>query len=328
MDTVTESRLAIALAAIGGIGIIHRNLSIDDQANEVKKVKEQNLLVGAAIGANDGFNDRVHALVKENVDVVVIDSAHGYSKKVIDTIHSIKQTYTNVQLIAGNVATKEGAEALITAGADAIRVGMGPGAICSTRIISGMGVPQLTAIIETVKAGKQRGIPIIADGGIKYSGDIVKALAAGASSVMMGSFFASTIESPGNIVELKRDAVPRRFQSIFKKDRQTYTFKEYRGMGSIGAMEKGAKIKSEGEFHGKDYKERILVAEGVEGLVPVKGTVEDVIEQSIGGIKSGMYYIGARSIKDLWEKARFLQITQASLTESHPLSLLKKRILG
>ncbi len=200
---------------------------------------------------------------------------------------------------------------------------MGPGAICTTRIISGMGVPQVTALMETVRASREFGnIPVIADGGIKYSGDMVKALAVGASTVMMGSFFASALESPGKVHTLTRAQVPHRFQSILTKQ-NTYKFKEYRGMGSIAAMKKGAKIKSEDEFHGKSYyKDRVLVAEGVEGLVPIKGTVSDLIEQSIGGIKSGMYYVGARSVEDLWEKAEFLQITQASLTESHPHDIL------
>ena|SRR5258708_6190404 len=199
---------------------------------------------------------------------------------------------------------------------------MGPGAICTTRIISGMGVPQITAIQETVRAAKEKNIPVIADGGIKYSGDMVKALAAGASAVMMGSFFASCLEAPGKIVELHRDQVPHRFQSIFQKDIDMYKFKEYRGMGSIAAMQQGAKIKSEDEYHGKDYKDKVLVAEGVEGLVPVKGTVNQLLDQAIGGIKSGMYYVGAKNLQELAEKAQFIQITQASLTESHPHDVL------
>lgn len=329
MDTVTESELATVLAGLGGIGIIHRNLSIEDQAEEVQKVKQKSLLVGAAIGANkgqpagrQGFEERVEALVKAGVDVIVVDSAHGFAKPIIDATRFIKENYQNVQVIAGNIATYDGAKALIAAGADGLRIGMGPGAICTTRIISGMGVPQVTAIIETSRAGKESGVPIIADGGIKYSGDIVKALAAGASTVMMGSFFASTMEAPGKKVELHRSQVPHRFQSILDDKKDMYLFKEYRGMGSVAAMEKGSQIKSEGEFHGKDYKDRVLVAEGVEGLVPVKGSVKELIDQAVGGIKSGMYYIGAKSVQELWEKGRFIQITQASLTESHPHSIL------
>jgi IMP dehydrogenase len=321
MDTVTESKLAIALAELGGIGIIHRNLTVEAQANEVKKVKAKKLLVGAAIGASKGFEERMEALSKAGVDVVVVDSAHGYSKGVIETTKYIKNKYPKIEVIAGNVATFDGAKALIAAGADGIRVGMGPGAICTTRIISGMGVPQVTAILETVRAAKKSGVPIIADGGIKYSGDMTKALAAGASAVMMGGFFAATIESPGKTVELKKDEVPSRFKNIFNGT-HPYLFKEYRGMGSVGAMKEGAKIKSEDEFHGKSYGDRVLIAEGVEGLVPVKGTVKELLDQAVGGIKSGMYYVGAKTITELWAKAKFMQITQASLTESHPHDVL------
>ena len=317
MDTVTENKLAIELAKLGGIGIIHRNLSIKNQALEVKKVKNKNLLVGAAIGASSGFEARIKALVKVGVDVVVVDSAHGYSKRVIETIKFIKKNYKNIDVIGGNIATHDGAKALIAAGADGLRVGMGPGAICTTRIISGMGVPQITAIMETFKVAKKFGVPIIADGGIKYSGDMVKALAAGASTVMMGGFFAQTLEAPGKLITLKQNELPSRFHRISNR-KKYYQFKEYRGMGSEGAMKKGAQIKSEDEFHGKNYKDRVLVAEGVEGLVPVKGTVEELVNQAVGGIKSGMYYIGAKNLLELWKKTRFIRITQASLTESHP----------
>lgn len=322
MDTVTESELAIALAQMGGVGIIHRNLSINDQADEVAKVVDHKFLVGAAVGASGNYDDRIAALVKAGAKVIVVDSAHGFSKQVIEATKYIKNTYKDIAVIAGNIATYDGAQALIDAGADALRVGMGPGAICTTRIISGMGMPQITAIQETVRCAKKNDIPVIADGGMKYSGDMVKALAAGASSVMMGSYFASTMEAPGKKVTLKKPQVPHRFQSIFQKDKEEYVFKEYRGMGSIAAMEEGAKIKSEDEFHGKSYKDRVLVAEGVEGLVPVKGSVQAVIDQAIGGIKSGMYYVGAKNIEELWDKGEFIQITQASLVESHPHSLL------
>jgi IMP dehydrogenase len=317
MDTVTESKLAIELAKLGGIGIIHRNLSVGNQAIEVKKVKEKKLLVGAAVGASSGFEARIKALSDVGVDAIVVDSAHGFSKRVIETLKFIKKNYKNIDVIAGNVATFDGAKALIVAGADGLRVGMGPGAICTTRIISGMGIPQITAIMETFRIAKKFEVPVIADGGVKYSGDIVKALAAGASSVMMGIFFAASFEAPGKLITLKRQELPSRFQRIshMKKD---YQFKEYRGMGSEGAMKKGSKIKSEDEFHGKNYKDRILVAEGVEGLVPVKGKVSDLVSQTIGGIKSGMYYVGVKNISELWRKAKFIQITQASLAESHP----------
>ncbi|MDO8461157.1 MAG: IMP dehydrogenase [bacterium] len=321
MDTVTESKLAISLARLGGIGIIHRNLSITDQADHVQKVKQHRLLVGAAIGSKD-FEERAEALVKANVDVIVVDSAHGFAKPIIDAVKFIKKKYSRIEVIAGNIATYDGAKALIEAGADGLRVGMGPGAICTTRIISGMGVPQITAIFETARAAGQKNVPIIADGGINYSGDMVKALAAGASTVMMGSFFASSLEAPGRIIVLRREQVPDRFLSIFNHNRKTYKFKEYRGMGSVAAMKKGAKIKSEGEFHGKDYKDRTLVAEGVEALVPIKGTVKELVDQAIGGIKSGMYYVGVKTIQELSKSAKFIQITQSSLTESHPHDVL------
>ncbi|MBI4137272.1 IMP dehydrogenase [Candidatus Roizmanbacteria bacterium] len=322
MDTVAESTMAIALGKLGGIGIIHRNLTLDQEASEVKKVADQGLVAGAAIGASGGYEERIQALVSAGVSVVVVDSAHGFDKKIISAIRFIKEKYPSLQVIAGNIATSEGAQALIDAGADALRVGMGPGAICTTRIVSGMGVPQLTAILETVSVAKEAGIPVIADGGIKYSGDMVKALAAGAGAVMMGSYFSSAEEAPGKVVELSTEHVPARFKSILRDGQKMYKFKEYRGMGSVGAMQHGAKIKSESEFHGKSYTDRVLVAEGVEGLVPIKGSVKQLVDQAIGGIKSGMYYIGAKNLKELTEKAKFIKITQASLTESHPHDIL------
>ena len=321
MDTVTEAKLAISLAKLGGIGIVHRNLTIENQAREVKKIKKQKLLAGAAVGASS-FEKRAEFLVKAEVDVIVVDSAHGFSKGVIEATRYIKKHFPKIEVISGNIATADGAKALIRAGADGLRVGMGPGTICTTRIISGMGVPQITAIQEISKVAKKFNIPIIADGGIKFSGDIVKALATGASTIMMGSFFASASESPGKVIILKRDQVPHRFLSIFNQRNEKYPFKEYRGMGSSSAMKKGARVKSEDEFHGKSYKDRVLIAEGVEGLVPIRGTVKDLIEQALGGIKSGMYYTGAKNIRELWQKAKFIQITQASLTESHPHSIL------
>jgi IMP dehydrogenase len=319
MDTVTEHKLAIALAEAGGIGIIHRNLTIKAQTNEVRAVKERGLLVGAAIGSSDGYEERVKALVAAGADVLVVDSAHGHALKVIVAVRTIKDKY-DVEVIAGNVATAEGAKALITAGADALRVGMGPGAICSTRIVSGMGVPQLTAILETARVARHHGIPVIADGGINYSGDITKAFAAGASTVMLGRMFAATREAPGKVLELKPAEVPSRFQSILNGS-HSYTFKEYRGMGSIAAMQKGMEISSEDEFHGKSYQNDVLIAEGVEGLVPCTGTVKALAAQLIGGVQSGMYYVGCKTISDLWESAEFMQITQASLSESHPHDL-------
>lgn len=325
MDTVTESKLAIALAKLGGIGIIHRNLTIEDQAKEVEIVKNKKLLVGAAI-AGKNFEERAKALVNSKIDVIIIDSAHGFTKTIIKAVKLLKKTYPKLEVVAGNVATYDGARGLIKAGVDGLRVGMGPGAICTTRIISGMGVPQITAIMETVRATRsansKQTVPVIADGGIKYSGDIVKALAAGASTVMMGSFFASALEAPGKIIKLSEKQVPRRFRSVFKTEKNKYVFKEYRGMGSIGAMTKGTKIKSEEEFHGKDYNDRILVAEGVEGLVPIKGTINEIVGQVLGGLRSGMCYVGAINIESLWKKASFIRITQASLIESHPHDIL------
>jgi IMP dehydrogenase len=320
MDTVTESNLAIALGKFGGIGIIHRNFTIKDQAAEVAKVKKAKQLVGAAVGSSPGYEERVAALVKAGVDVIVVDSAHGFSKFVIEAVRYIK-VHHKVEVIAGNIATSEGAEALIEAGADGLRVGMGPGAICTTRIVSGMGVPQLTAIIESAAVAKQHGVPVIADGGINYFGDITKALAAGASTVMMGRLFAATEESPGEVTEFTKDQVPSRFRSIIN-GAGTYNFKGYRGMGSIGAMERGKKISSEDEFHGKSYTNKsVLVAEGVEGLVPCSGPLATVAATMLEGIRSGFYYVGARDIAQLWETAVLRRITTASLSESHPHDL-------
>lgn len=321
MDTVTEHQLAIALAELGGIGFIHRNLSIDDQAKEVSAVKAKGLFVGAAIGS-EGYSERIEKLIRAGVDVVIVDSAHGYAKPIIEAISQIKNNYKDLQVIGGNIATKEGALALIKAGADGLRVGMGPGAICTTRIVSGMGIPQMTALLEIAPVSKKYAVPVIADGGITYSGDMVKALAAGASTLMMGSFFASCEEAPGKKVLLKKEHVPLRFKDILRIEKEEYMFKSYRGMGSVGAMKQGAKIKSEGEFHGKSYSDRALVAEGVEGLVPIKGTVSAVLEQALGGIRSGMYYVGAPTIPLLHKTAQFVRISQASLKESHPHDIL------
>jgi len=319
MDTVTGSELAIALAQFGGIGFIHRNLTIQDQAQQVRAVKKHGLLVGAAVGSSPGFEERVAQLVDAGVDVIMIDSAHGYAKRVIVATAHVKSKY-NIDVISGSVATAEGAKALIEVGADGLRVGMGPGAICSTRIVSGMGVPQLTALLETGRVAQRHGVPVIADGGILYSGDVTKALAAGASTVMMGRMFAATIESPGKTVMLKAADVPARFQSILN-GADEYRFKEYRGMGSPAAMREGLKISSEDEFHGKDYKNDVLIAEGVEGLVPCSGSVAELGAQLVGGVRSGFYYVGARTIPELWETAQFTRITQASLSESHPHDL-------
>ncbi len=319
MDTVTEAPLAIALAECGGIGIIHRNLTVKAQAAEVKKVKRKGLLVGAAVGASKGYEERVAALVKAGVDVLLVDSAHGHARKVIDAVKHIKSV-ADIDVIAGSVATAAGAKALIDAGADGLRVGMGPGAICSTRVVSGMGVPQLSALLDVASAAKPEGVPIIADGGLIHSGDATKALAAGASTIMMGRMFAACEEAPGKVVQVPHDKVPQRFLSILDGSPE-YTFKEYRGMGSPGAMQRGLDVSSEDEFHGKNFTGDVLVAEGVEGLVPVSGSVKQLVALWSGGIQSGMYYVGARSINELHEHASFQRITQASLAESHPHDL-------
>ncbi|MEW8972694.1 MAG: IMP dehydrogenase [Tissierellaceae bacterium] len=421
MDTVTESRMAIAIAREGGIGIIHKNMSIEAQALEVDKVKRSEhgvitdpfflspnhivsdalelmeryhisgvpitdktgklvgiitnrdirferevtkkidevmtkenlvtakmgismdealdimkqykieklplvddnfilvglitikdieksiehpnsakdssgrLLAGAAVGVTMDMLDRVEALVKANVDAIVVDTAHGHSKGVLDAVRRIKDNYPELQVIAGNVATGEATVDLIKAGADAVKVGIGPGSICTTRVVTGIGVPQVTAIIDCAKAAKEYGIPVIADGGIKYSGDITKALAAGANVVMAGSLFAGTEESPG--------------EEVLYEGRR---YKVYRGMGSLGAMDAGSKDR----YFQEDVKK--YVPEGVEGRIHFRGPLSDVVYQLMGGLKSGMGYVGAKDLEALKERARFIKITSASLVENHP----------
>lgn len=421
MDTVTESRMAIAMAREGGIGIIHKNMSIVEQAMEVDKVKRSEhgvitdpfflspdhsvsdalelmeryrisgvpitddkgklvgiitnrdirferettkkiddvmtkkslvtakmgismdealeimkkykieklplvdedynltglitikdieksiqypnsardsngrLLAGAAVGVTGDLLDRVAALVKVNVDVIVLDTAHGHSKNVLLAVKRIKNEYPKLQVIAGNVATKEATIDLIEAGADAIKVGIGPGSICTTRVVTGIGVPQITAVINCAEGAKEYGIPIIADGGIKYSGDITKAIGAGANIVMAGSLFAGTVESPG--------------EDIILEGRR---YKVYRGMGSLGAMDAGS---GDRYFQGDTKK---YVPEGVEGRVHFKGSLGEVVYQLMGGLRSGMGYVGAKDIAELQNKARFMKITSASLVENHP----------
>ncbi len=253
------------------------------------------LIVGAAVGTKD--KKRIELLVKAETDVIVIDTAHGHSKNVIETIKYIKKEY-GIQTIAGNIGTKKGAEALISAGVDAVKVGIGPGSICTTRIISGVGVPQLSAVIEASKACRQVDIPLVSDGGIKYSGDITKALAAGANTVMVGSLFAGTEESPG--------------KTIFMYNRR---FKQYRGMGSVSAMELGGKDRY---FQSSIVDRGKFVPEGIEGIVPFKGKLSEVIYQLTGGIKSGLGYCGAKNIEEIQKKAEFTRISFASLQESHP----------
>ena len=239
--------------------------------------------------------DRVDALVKAHVDVIVVDSAHGHSKNILEAVKNIKKTYPDLQVIAGNVATGEAVKALIEAGADAVKIGIGPGSICTTRVVAGIGVPQITAIMDAYKVAKEYNIPIIADGGIKYSGDMTKAIAAGANVCMMGSIFAGCDESPGTF-------------ELF----QGRKYKVYRGMGSIAAMENGSKDR----YFQTDAKK--LVPEGVEGRVAYKGSVEDTVFQLMGGLRSGMGYCGAATIEDLKQTGKFVKISSASLKESHP----------
>ncbi len=422
MDTVTESKMAIAMAQLGGIGIIHRNLSIEDQVKEVTKVKrfeniiiddpivinvnestenaikimENNgisglivvndqktiegiltkrdirsgnskkvkevmtpreklifayegisidearnimlknkieklpivdkdfrvkglitmkdmekiksndtsskdskgrLRVGAAVGTNDQEKERVYELVKAEVDVIVIDTAHGHSSKVKEMVKYIKKNF-NVDVIAGNVATYEGTKFLIDSGVDAVKIGIGPGSICTTRVVTGVGVPQIFAIMEASKIAKKENVPIIADGGIKYSGDIAKAIAAGSDSVMLGNLLAGTEESPGEMI-------------IYKGR----SYKTYRGMGSLGAMMSGSTRYPQG-IPGK------LVPEGIEGMVPFKGPLKETIYQLIGGLKASMGYVGARNIKEFQDKSKFIKITNAGLRESHPHDII------
>lgn len=257
------------------------------------------LLAAAAVGVTQDMMDRVRALVKAKVDVIVVDTAHGHSGGVLEAVKNIKSEYPDLQLIAGNIATGEAALDLIKAGADAIKVGIGPGSICTTRVVTGIGVPQITAIMNCAKVAKEHGIPVIADGGIKYSGDITKAIACGADIVMVGSLFAGTNESPGE-------------EELYEGRR----FKVYRGMGSMGAMNAGSKDRYFQEGAKK------LVPEGVEGRVPYRGPLGDVAYQLMGGLRAGMGYVGAANIKELQKKAKFVKITGAGLIENHPHDIL------
>ena len=288
------------LPIVDGEGHLKGLITIKDIEKKIQypnsaKDSHGRLLCGAAVGIGSDLIERVTALVKANVDVIVLDSAHGHSRGVINAVTRIKEVYPELQVIAGNVATAQATEDLIKAGADCVKVGIGPGSICTTRVVAGIGVPQLTAVMDCAEVASKYDTPIIADGGIKYSGDIVKALAGGAAVCMMGSMFAGTEESPG--------------ETVLYKGR---SYKTYRGMGSIAAMERGSKDR----YFQNDAKK--LVPEGVEGMVPYKGKVEDIVFQMIGGIRSGLGYCGAETIVDLQEKAQFVKITAASLKESHP----------
>ncbi|MGE5173166.1 MAG: IMP dehydrogenase [Betaproteobacteria bacterium] len=276
-------------------------ITIKDIEKKIKypnacKDKLGRLRVGAAVGNRD-YSERVPELIKAGVDVVVVDTAHGHQQGVIDAVKAIKKKYPDLDLVAGNIATADAAKDLIRAGADCVKIGVGPGSICTTRIVSGAGVPQITAVMDCVKEADKSGIPCIADGGIKFSGDITKALAAGASCIMIGSLFAGTEESPG--------------ETILYQGR---SYKLYRGMGSIGAMERGSKDRY---FQAHEQEKAKLVPEGIEGRVPYKGPLADSVLQLIGGVKAGMGYTGCENLKALKERARFIKITTAGLRESH-----------
>ncbi len=296
MDTVTESSMAIAIAQKGGLGVIHRNLSINKQIREIKKVKNKKLIVGAAVGTADEDLTRTKSILDVGVDLIVIDTAHGHSEKVMKILSKIKKIRSKIPICVGNIASGDAALKLYNEGADILKVGIGPGSICTTRVIAGIGVPQITAVSEVKKRVKNKKIKIISDGGIKFSGDIVKALAAGADAIMMGSIFAGTEESPGKKFKYKN-----RF------------YKSYRGMGSIGAMSAG----SSNRYFQKNYKDKKkFVPEGVEARVPYKGSVNKILYQLQGGLRSSMGYIGAKMINEIQKKGMFIKITKAGFYES------------
>jgi IMP dehydrogenase len=314
MDTVTESKMAIAMAQNGGLGVVHKNMSIDAQAGEVAKVKavaadqidtkhaavddQGRLLVAAAVGVTSDTFDRAQALLNAGADAIIIDTAHGHSAGVLRKIAQIRDKFTDATLIAGNVATGSGTRALFEAGVDVVKVGIGPGSICTTRVVAGVGVPQLTAIYDAAEVAQEFNKPIIADGGIKYSGDIVKALAAGGNAVMLGSMLSGTDEAPGEV-----------FEDNGKK------YKTYRGMGSLAAMSHGS---ADRYFQGGVNEANKLVPEGIEARVEYKGSIDDIIFQMVGGLRSGMGYTGAKTVQDLIDNAQFVRISNAGLVESHP----------
>ncbi len=301
MDTVCEDVMAIAMAKIGGIGILHRFLTIKAQAAMVAKVKAAgDLLVGAAIGTDHDAVTRTAALIDAGVDVLVLDIAHGHADHAIQVVQQTKQAFPMVDIIAGNVATRLGAQDLVDAGADAIKVGVGPGGVCTTRLVAGVGVPQLTAVSDCSRLVDAAGqlVPVIADGGIKTSGDIAKALGAGASSVMIGSLFAGTNESPGEVEQTSRGLVKR-----------------VRGMASFEAIE--ARAIREGEEIDAEYFEQ-RAAEGVEGVVPYRGSAIKLANQLLAGVRSGMSYSDARTIEEFWDKAEFIRVTSNGVRENAP----------
>ncbi|CAN5128856.1 IMP dehydrogenase [soil metagenome] len=302
MDTVTAARMALAMASAGGLGVIHRNLPIPEQVAEVQEVKRGGSLAAAAVGVSGDADERVAALVAAGVDLVVVDTAHGHSASVIRMVEKVKARH-RVQVLAGNVATAEGAEELIAAGADGVKVGMGPGAICTTRVVAGAGMPQITAIADCAEVADRAGIPICADGGIQHSGEIAKAIGAGAHTVMLGGMLAGVDESPGEVIQTEDGR-----------------FKAYRGMVSLGAMRArlGA-VASRDRYGQQDVGEfSKLVPEGVEGRVPAQGPLAPLLHQLVGGLRAGMGYTGAATIEELRTKARFVRISGAGLRESHP----------
>ncbi len=306
MDTVTESKMAISIAKAGGLGIIHRNLNISKQISEIKKVKKNKLLVGAAVGAGANEFERAERILRENVNMIVVDTAHGHTKKVSEIIKFIKKKKNKkTVLCAGNIATPEAAKFLLKLGVDVIKVGIGPGSICTTRLVAGIGVPQLSAILDVRNGIKNKNLKIISDGGIKYSGDLAKAFAAGADAVMIGSLFAGTDEAPGKLI---------------KKNGKF--FKSFRGMGSVGAMNKGS---ADRYFQSKQKNLSKYVPEGVEGFAKYKGKVSNVIFKLVGGLKSSMGYLGSKQIKYLRNKPKFVKITKAGFYESmvHNVDIIK-----
>ena len=297
MDTVTGVEMAIALAEEGGLGVLHRNCTIAEEVRMVRDVKKKRLLVGAGIGPHD--LDRARALDAAGADVLVVDCAHAHKPGIVADAKRIKKAI-KAELIMGNVATAAAARAFLGV-ADAIKVGVGPGSICSTRVVAGVGVPQLTAVMDVARVAKAKGVPVIADGGIRYSGDVVKALAAGASAVMLGGMFAGTDEAPGDVTTVNG----KRYKVI-------------RGMGSVAAMETGKST----DRYAQDAKTK-HVPEGVEGLVPYKGAVKEIIFYILGGLRSGMGYVGAETIIELQRRAQFIRVTDPGRRESHPHSLVE-----
>ncbi len=323
MDTVTEGRMAAAMAKMGGLGVVHKNLSIQAQADEVRLAKntpvtaedthaavdkDGKLLVAAAVGVTSDTFERAEALFEAGADAIVIDTAHGHSAGVLRKIKEIRDHFPKNTLIAGNVATAEGTRALFEAGVDVVKVGIGPGSICTTRVVAGVGVPQLTAIYDAADVAREFGKPIIADGGIKYSGDVVKALAAGGNAVMLGSMLSGTEEAPGDV----------------QQGADGRLVKSYRGMGSVGAMSQ-QHGSSDRYFQGGVNEANKLVPEGIEAVVSYKGTVSNVVYQILGGLRSGMGYCGAENIDKLIETAQFVRISNAGLRESHPHDVMMSK---